>query len=178
MYHLSRQKRAENWMAKCQTLLVDWPVKTVAKEIDKIVNSQLTVKNKRCHSSTFPYIILIRATLLSYLYRIRVYKTPVAYKNIRVFLCWAIRIFLIFAQKAQKKWRIIRILKKWRFNQQWRLIDVDTVVYNSAAAWYFKIVYVLNWKNFRKISSEYKLGTNHILGAAELSVSLNWFHKN
>ena len=65
-YHLSRQKRAENWMAKCQTLLVDWPVKTVAKEIDKIVNSQLTVKNKRCHSSTFSYI-LIRATLLIYI---------------------------------------------------------------------------------------------------------------
>ena len=52
-------------MAKCQTLLVDWPVKTVAKEIDKIVNSQLTVKNKRdlalwAKSKVFSKYLLVR----------------------------------------------------------------------------------------------------------------------
>ena len=67
-------------------------------------------------------------------YRICAIKRPAFYKTSRVFLWWYIRILPNFASKSPKKWtfrakkwRFIRILLKWRSNQEWPFICADTV---------------------------------------------------
>ena len=67
-------------------------------------------------------------------YRICAIKRPAFYKTLRVFLWWYIRILPNFASKSPKKWtfrakkwQFIKILLKWRSNQEWPFICADTV---------------------------------------------------
>ena len=83
----------------------------------------------------------IRVTTFIYYYKIEnnycidAYRTPAFYKNMRVSngvifeICGVLIKFLLKKWTfGAKKWRFIQICPKWRSNQDWPSICVDTVV--------------------------------------------------